>query len=257
MEIKCNSCHGLFENTEAKCPFCGTFYYEGAEQQYLENLDHIVEDFQELHQLTKEEVIEDARITSKKLLKLFQKTAFLVGIIVVIAVAVLSDSRKSPITESEQKNQLLWEKETYPMLDEWYAQGEYDRIMDFYDQLNADENNPYSMVQWEPLIFLLKYKENLMFHRIKEEYFTTGQLDPVDLGKILISTLDDTIYYLYSEEEQLKVDDYILEQRQFLQEEFHYTDTELEEIKAKSYENGRFDRDICYNEAEERYGERG
>lgn len=252
MKVECNSCHGIFENTEAKCPFCGTFYYEGAEKQYLENLDDIVEDMEELRDHPKEEMEEKTLDTSKNLLKIFLRAAALVFFIGAIAFAALSNIRKSPTTEAEQKAQLLWEKETYPMLDDLYAQGEYDEIMSFYDGLVADENNPYDLAQWEPLIFLLKYEENLMFHEIEEEYFRTGQVDPVNLGKILISTLDDTIYYLYSQEEKLKVDGYIEEQTQFLQEEFRYTALELAEVKGKALEKGRFDREVCYKEAEER-----
>lgn len=257
MQVQCSSCHGLFENTEAKCPFCGTFYYEGAEQQYLESLEDIVEDFEELREQPKEELQEQTLDTSKNLLKIFLKTAVCLGIVAVIAYSWISNSRKAPLTEVEQKAQILWEKETYPQLDQWYAEGEYDKIMSFYDDLLADENNPYSMSQWEPLMFLLKYDENLMFHDIKDGYFRTGELDPVDLGKVLISTLDDTIYYLYTEEEKLKVDDFLQEQRAFLQEEFHYSNAELDEIKAMAFAEGRFDREVCYKEAEERYGKRG
>lgn len=257
MEVKCSSCHAVFENTEAKCPFCGTFHYVGAEQQYLENLDDIVEDLDELREQPKEELQEETLDTGKKLLKIFLKTGAVVCFVVVIGLALLSNSRKSPVTEIQLKEQLLWEKETYPMLDDWYAQGEYEKIMTFYDELNADVNNTYTLSQWEPLMFLLKYEENLMFHRIQEDYFRTGELNPEDLGKVLISTLDDTIYYLYTAEEKLKVDGFLQEQKQFLQEEFRYTDEELAEIKAKSLDSGRFDREVCYKEAEERYKERG
>lgn len=257
MEVKCSSCHGVFEKSEAKCPFCGTFQYAGAEQQYLENLDDIVEDFDELKEQSLEELEEETLDTGKNLLKIFLKTGAIVCVVLGIAALFLTTSRKSPVTEAQQKDQLLWEKATYPMLDEWYAQGEYDRILEYYEQLNADENNPYTLAQWEPLMFLLKYRENLMFHRIKEDYFTTGKITPEDLGKVLISTLEDTVYYLYTEEEKGKVDGFLEEQQQFLQEEFGYTHMELAEIEAESKESGRFDREVCYKEAEERYKERG
>lgn len=252
MDVTCRSCLGVFEKSEEKCPFCGTFYYEGAEQQYLENLDDIAEDLDKLREHTREEVTEDRRTIGENILKILFKTAFLVCFLLMIGYFFVNHSQKSPVTVEQQKSQLLWEKETYPLLDEWYALGEYDKIMTFYDDLTADENNVYTLAQWEPFIFLLKYRENLMFHDIQNNYFNTGELEPVNLGKILISTLDDTIYYLYSEEEKLKVDAYVREQKLFLQEELYYTDTELEKIKEKAFEQGRFDRDICYEEAEER-----
>lgn len=257
MEVKCSSCLGVFENSEEKCPFCGTFYYEGAEHQYLENLDDIAEDLEKLAEEPKLELTEDTRDVGGNVLKLLLKTGVLLCFLLLSAYLFLDYTRKPPVAVEQQKSQLLWEKETYPLLDEWYAQGEYEKIMTFYDELIADENNTYTLAQWEPFIFLLKYEENKMFHDIKNDYFKTGDLNPVDLGKILISTLDDTIYYLYSDEEKSKVDEYIREQKEFLQDEFDYTDSELEEIKEKAFAKGRFDRDVCYEEAEERWGKRG
>lgn len=256
MEVKCSCCLGIFEDAEAKCPFCGTFYYEGAERNYLDNLDEVVEDLDKLQELPKDEFAEDKRTIGKKIRNILFKTTIIVCFLLIIGHISLTHSRKAPTTVEEQKSQLLWEKETYPLLDEWYAQGEYDKIMTFYDELLEDENNNYTLAQWEPFMFLLKYNENIMFHEIKNGYFATGIIDSVDLGKILISTLDDTIYYLYSQEEKLKVDDFLEEQKLFLQEEFLYTHVDLEKIKEKAFAQGRFDRDVCYEEAEERIEKR-
>lgn len=256
MVVICSSCNGSFEKSKAACPFCGTLYYPGAEQQYLEELDDIVEDFQDVLQQPQKQIREETLKSTQKLGRIFLVCITVALIFGVIFTVSLSQIRKPSQTEEEKKAQMLWEKEHFPQLDIWYESGDYEAILDFSNQLDEDENNPYYLYMWEPMMFLYKYAEHKMFLEIQEIFDATGTISEENLGKLLISTLDDTLFYLYSAEEQLIVTEYFKKQHDFLVVESFFTGEELMEIKEKSLISGEFDRDVCYKTAKERWTER-
>ena len=54
--IHCKSCGAEFEENLAKCPYCGTLNYKGAEQEYLNKLKNIQEDMEDLQEVPEDEV---------------------------------------------------------------------------------------------------------------------------------------------------------------------------------------------------------
>ena len=43
--IKCENCGAEVDIQEPRCPYCGSFLYEGAEQEYWDKMGQIHEDY--------------------------------------------------------------------------------------------------------------------------------------------------------------------------------------------------------------------
>lgn len=130
--IICSNCGASFQGDLAECPYCGQIYILGAEKEYLDNLQEIKEDMSEINQLT-EEIYQDE----------IKKTTIKTGVIIAaIAVFLLLGSglllginHLFSFNESEEeiKERMLWERENFPILNDWYASGEYQEILNFME----------------------------------------------------------------------------------------------------------------------------
>lgn len=49
--VRCLSCGAQFKHTEPKCPYCGTIYVPGAETAYMNHLDDIRDEMEDLNDL--------------------------------------------------------------------------------------------------------------------------------------------------------------------------------------------------------------
>lgn len=252
MVVKCSSCNGIFENTEAFCPFCDSINLERAEEEYLEELEEIVENLEELPLISQKEIGQEIRKTAKKHTKLFFASVLCFGIFLISISAYFLKIHESPYTDEQEKAQILWEKETFPILDQWYAEGNYEEIIKFHHELRDDENNLFYLYNWDPMLFIYKYLEYQFFLEAKTKFEASGIITEEELTTILFSTLNDTTFYLSSKEEQEKIKKYREEQYVFLVEEFHFSAEELQQIKEKAMEIEIFDRDICAEVAKER-----
>ena len=140
MKIKCRECGALIDGQVARCPYCGAINEAGAEQKYMEDMDTLRDNLEDLGDIPKEEITQEVR----KHLKFTGKTVVItLVVIIVVAAALFLYSKRwdfamylyetaSQTTTADAREQLLWEKENYPRLDEWFAEGNFDALLDFY-----------------------------------------------------------------------------------------------------------------------------
>lgn len=166
--IKCKECGALIEEQVERCPYCGAINEMGAEQQYMQDMDELKDDLEDLGNIPKEEITREV----KKHLKFTGKTVVITLIVVAVLAVVLLLANKSwdiymkvyevthHIRSADAREQLLWEKENYPQLDEWYEEENYDALLDFYREYNyADSGIQYNMSNWEHYALLSYYDE--------------------------------------------------------------------------------------------------
>lgn len=168
MKIKCRECGALIDGQVARCPYCGAINEAGAEQKYMEDMDTLRDNLEDLGDIPKEEITQEIR----KHLKFTGKTVVItLVVIIVVAAALFLYSKRwdiamylyetaSQTTTADAREQLLWEKENYPRLDEWFAEGKFDALLDFYRENSYVESGiQYNFSTWEHYYLLTYYDE--------------------------------------------------------------------------------------------------
>lgn len=137
MMIKCPHCGAEFGEHEPKCPYCDTLYFPGAEEEFLEQLDDIKEDVEDLKDYSMDEYKESVKKEGKSTAKI---VGIVLGVVLAIA-AVLAglyywiESRM----EMDSKNSIAWVREHAPELNAMYAEKDYDGILTYWTDLDDEE----------------------------------------------------------------------------------------------------------------------
>jgi len=156
----CQNCGAGITVEDAKCPYCEGFNYEGAERKYFKDLNQIKEDLkQQLEEIPTESYRKEVSVQISKILK----TLLICIIIAIVLYGIISllFSLKERINRSnlaEPMEQLIWDRENFPKLDEWYEAGEYDKLIEFRNELySADKVYTYN--HWQHEDFLWFYED--------------------------------------------------------------------------------------------------
>lgn len=146
--IVCPSCAAKFGKENAKCPFCGVIYYEGAEKAYMEHLEEVREDLSELQYIPVEAVKEEA----KKVGSLLKKVAIILVLVIVLVVALVFFLRQQ--SRKQEREDFLYRQTNFPVFDQMYEEEEYDALAEKYNEalLNGDD-----MWDWEHRDFISVY----------------------------------------------------------------------------------------------------
>lgn len=158
-KVICPNCGAAIYESDAKCPFCGYINIPGAEEKFMRDIKKTERDMSHIPDLQKDEY--------KKTMSKSSKIIFItVGITVIIAavligIYLLFDRVIYAYDDRDVKAQMLWSKANYPILDEMYANGDYDGIIEFeydlYDQ-NRENKTDYSIYDWEHYHFITGYR---------------------------------------------------------------------------------------------------
>ncbi len=162
MEAKrviCPNCGASIYENEASCPFCGYINIPGAEEKFMRDIKKTERDMSHIPDLQKAEY--------KKTVSKSSRIIFItIGITVVVAavligIYLLFDKVIFAYDAGDAKAQMIWNKENYPILDEMYANEDYDGIVEFeyelYDQ-NRENKTNYNIYDWEHYHFIMGYR---------------------------------------------------------------------------------------------------
>lgn len=238
----CVNCGATYSIQEAKCPYCGSSNEIGAELKYLEHLEDIREDLEDIAEVPESVYKEEIKSTGKKIFK----PILLVAIALTIITTVYLYFNNQALS-SFNKEQLLRERETFPILDEWYEAGEYDKIQELFRK-----NEDYPVYEWKHYDFIISYGEyqSVMFYR--EFLKKGGELSKTEKGLLLYNCMylihDGTFqdsYKEFTEEEKLLIEEYGKAAKQLLSEETGMDETQIEEMYRGVSEDGYLDFDKC------------
>lgn len=147
-QIICTSCGAEFDNDMAKCPYCGTMNYEGAEKEYLEKLEDVREDLDDLNEVP----LEETKKEFKKQGKLIRNVLIVAAVIGLLLFGWSTMLDKA--YERDSKADFLWKSENFPVMDELYEAGEYEKLAEFYRQAQ-EEDKP--VFEWDHYKFMDTY----------------------------------------------------------------------------------------------------
>lgn len=216
----CKNCGAHFDDSLPKCPYCGEFSYAGAEKEYLNRLEDMKEDLEELHETVPEMYHQELKKQTGNLKKIFLIIAavILVFVLLIFGGSMLMDS----LYETDPKEQLLFAREAYPIADEYYEAKDYEGLLAFY-QKSVEENSSASFYDWEHYSFLMCY-ENYRFFQSAAAGKEIKDLSEDDCIEILycyianrdyqkgypMDAADQTLVSSYEDEMELFIDDMAL-----------------------------------------------
>lgn len=180
----CSSCGAEYEDSLAKCPYCDTINYKGAEKEYLNKLEDVREDMGELAYVPESTV----KAELKKQGHLVRKIVIIVIIVIGLLFSVpyvlefLADAGGPP-----EKEQFLWQTENYPKFDALYEAGEYDELVKV---LNEELLGEYSIWDYEHRAFAFVYGD-ISSAKEAMEKIDSGENTSEDIyTKLLYSQVD-------------------------------------------------------------------
>lgn len=146
----CANCGAVFDVSLPKCPYCGTMYEPGAERAYLDKLEDIREDLDELSDVAEETYKKEVGKNAKRIAAIFlAAVAFFL-----ICIGIWYWQQTAERSAADSKAQIAWARESYPKLDAWYEEGDYDAILEFLEEA-GDEG--YTAGDWEHFHFINAY----------------------------------------------------------------------------------------------------
>ena len=147
--ISCANCGGCYDDELPKCPYCGSGNIKGAEKDYMEKLEDVREELEELDEIPAEEL----QASVKKQVRRLWIVLLSVGAVILILAAVYFFVNQSD--ERDYKAEYLWQQEHYPEMDALYDSGMYDELEELLYELSEDEHA--NLLDWKHNEFMCDY----------------------------------------------------------------------------------------------------
>ncbi len=155
-EMVCQFCGAHFEEMLPKCPYCDSTNIKGAEAQYMDKLEDVRTDMEELAQIPAQETKRELKKQTKLVLIVI---GLILGVFLLLVGIELILSRGFDKSKQEKQEDYLWKQEKLKTFDEVYEQGNDDALMELYYEA-ASEGKPVH--EWEHADYssvLAHYKE--------------------------------------------------------------------------------------------------
>ena len=147
--ICCGNCGGSYDDELSKCPYCGSTNIDGAEKDYMEKLEDVREDLEDLDEIPTEEL----HTAVKKQAVRLKKILLIIGALMLISVVLYFFLNRQE--ERDYKAEYLWQQEHYPELNALYDSGKYDELEELLDESCLDKNA--NLTEWEHNEFMSDY----------------------------------------------------------------------------------------------------
>lgn len=169
---KCEYCGADVKSTDEKCPYCGGYSYQGSEKRYLEKLDDIRDDVEDLGTVAgsnvREELRDRARFVRKTLV------ALVAIALVVLAIVLVTDV----VDKARDARDRAWLDENAPTLNALYDAADYDALLDAYwDALEGGD----PIYLWRHYDFIDYYADFDWASRVRVRAAAGDDLDAYDL----------------------------------------------------------------------------
>ena len=139
--IVCGSCGATFDEKLAACPYCDTTNIKGAETQYLDKLEDVREDLADLTDVPMTEVKKEVKKQTKFIIVTI---GTILGILLLLVGISLFMKHKDGTRDLQAD--YIWQQENFPILEELYAQENYEEMVAFYGKA-YEEDRPVN--KWE------------------------------------------------------------------------------------------------------------
>ncbi|NCB93640.1 MAG: zinc ribbon domain-containing protein [Clostridia bacterium] len=229
----CSSCGAQLKDTDARCPYCGTINPIGAEAEYMDKLEDIREDTEHLADIPPEEYTRSLKTQSHFALKI---ALIVVGICIFIFLLFTGIRLIGEHSEKKQiRQEIAFEKEYLPKLNEIYALGDDDKTLEYLNELYEMDGST-ALGNWKHSTYFYYYSLYLDVLHLRE-MFKDGTYEEPDLRNGFFSGLTlyfDEIFYMEYEnltaEELSKVESFKKESMEMFTQDMGYTEEEISDV---------------------------
>lgn len=247
-QLLCKNCGAKIDELDAKCPFCGHINFVGAEHEFMENMYRTEENLDKITEDQVDDIKKEVKKNSK-LMFIVAGIAGAVALVVVLYMLFINLILGSYDAEEDAKDRMFWQKENFPILNEWYEAGEYEKILDFQRDLYlSDDSGNYSLYEWEHYYFLQAYQNYVCLTEYEEKLNRGDKIDAFDAKYMLYYGM--WLYYNHYDKEygnftekdiELITTVYRDKAEELLFERMKFTKEELDEVHQKVVsEDGRY-----------------
>lgn len=153
--IRCANCGAEIEGTVECCPYCGALNESGAQAKYMDGLEKVRDGLEELEQLPE-------RQYKKTLPVLFFLAAGITAAILLLAggsgyLKRTAERAREQEYEKKAYQRAIWMDEYFPVLEEWFREGEYDKLAALYETAGEEEGSE-ALYNWKRYGFLSIYR---------------------------------------------------------------------------------------------------
>lgn len=225
----CKECGAIFDEKEAKCPFCGALNYTGAESEYMEHLMDIKENLSEMS----DDSSETYHSTLKKstlIIIITLSILLIVGILIASIIGVYS-AHSSQSSAKLQKAQMLWREQYADEYNQMYEDGDYDGILAFFDEHASDEG--FSAYSLEHCDFIMLYSTYVQFQELVDDV-NTDNLNELTWCLYYAALVDYSAtqdFFSYTDEEKELISGWQEETAAFYHDTLGLSDDEIAEMK--------------------------
>lgn len=253
-KIKCPNCGASIYENEPRCQFCGYINITGAEEKFMRDVQKTEENLSQIPEMQKKHL--------KKSISKNSKIIFItIGIVAVVFLIFfglnkLFEHVLYSYDEPDPKAQMQWENETFPMLDEWYAEEKYEEIRNFeqnlYKMNKKDSDVHYSLLTWEHYDFIEAYGNYIIFTEQIEAMNQGAEVskymaeDLVYFGLWFYYRAYDKSIYELTPVEMEKIEGYRETVVKDLYDRLKFTQEELEMIEDEFMEDGFLNLSECW-----------
>lgn len=217
MEVKkvtCPNCGATIYESEARCPFCGYINVPGAEEKFMRDIKKTEHDMVHILEQQKAEYRNMMSSNTKDILTLM-------GIGVIVAAVIIGICKffwgSIAFDTKEFHAELDWCEEYIPVLDKLYEQGDFDRIVEFSEEMYEKHGIFFhSWAGWEHYRFINNYIEYIAVERYIAQLDAGEELTEYEKGELAYYCIcfynreyyDEDSSYYYSDEDIEILDGY-------------------------------------------------
>lgn len=167
----CPFCAAEYLDNLPACPYCGTMNYKGAEAEYLEKLENVRTDMENLGDVPVQEMKKEFRSTLRFMWKVFIGIAILAVLLIVWYAWINHEPERDPQAD------YLWKQTNYPIFDELYEKRDYEELVRRYreavenDQLIYDWEHDYFCGALDDLFYVEAILERLAAGEELSDYY--------------------------------------------------------------------------------------
>lgn len=251
MSTKCPQCGADFDDNMPSCPYCGAFHYKGAEAEYMGKLEGIKDDLGKLSNVGKHTYKKEIKHHIRRLVL---TVSVIAGVILLVVMFIrMGRQREEAGYQKRQKEQLLWQRETFPQLDKWYEEGNLNAILEFQNELYESENG-YSIVNWEHILLIEAYGYYRACYSMKEHLEQQSSYERFELEDAIYGGMqlvfNEDMQSNAPEEDREQMLQYRKDARQILLQNMKFTENEMIQLYEDASQEGWIDMKMCWEYAD-------
>lgn len=226
-QMVCGFCGGHLPEKLTKCPYCGSTNIKGAESEYMEKLETVKTELEDLADIP----VQETKKAAKKMGRLLVIAGIVIAVILISLFAISNFLFNAPMEERDPKADYSWEMENFPKWDELYEQGKDMELADTYIAAVLEDAPVYHWEHYEYAAAMFNFSQ---LEYIWEKEQKGNALEDWEHAKLLymffrVDEYEESTAYTIEEKERMAP--YIEQVREDAETRCEFTEEEWAEVR--------------------------